>query len=103
MSNSKPEDDVWREDKTCSFCGSLHPDEFFRLVEEGRKLTPTDKSYKAYVEGSGSPSGKFYFQHLDETAQKKLIDLVNEKKIVFAEPGFFYVPPFFTRPAPREG
>lgn len=33
----------------CSFCGSLHPDDFMRLVEEGWVVGPTDKNYKAYL------------------------------------------------------
>jgi len=33
----------------CSFCGSLHPDRFMDLVREGWIVTPTDKSYKAYL------------------------------------------------------
>lgn len=52
----------WLEDGTCSYCGSMHPDELFRAIEEGVEITPTDKSYKIYV---GS-TRKFYFQHLSE-------------------------------------
>jgi hypothetical protein len=33
----------------CSFCGSLHPDTFMELLEQGAELGPTDKSYKAYI------------------------------------------------------
>ncbi|GAA0719783.1 hypothetical protein Drose_06080 [Dactylosporangium roseum] len=34
--------------RSCSFCGSLHPDDFMRLVAEGWIVGPTDKAYKAY-------------------------------------------------------
>lgn len=34
---------------TCSYCGSLHPDKFFELVEAGWVVEPTDKSYKVYI------------------------------------------------------
>lgn len=34
---------------SCSFCGSLHPDRFMELVQEGWVVGPTDKSYKAYL------------------------------------------------------
>lgn len=34
---------------SCSFCGSLHPDRFMELLEQGWILGPTDKSYKAYL------------------------------------------------------
>ena len=87
--------DKWRDDKTCSYCGSLHPDEFFRLVEAGEEVTPTDKNYKAYVSGSTSPSGKFYFQHLNEQEKQKFVDLLNQKKMKLQHPGYFYARPFF--------
>lgn len=35
---------------SCSFCGSLHPDQFMELVREGWIVGPTDKSYKAYLD-----------------------------------------------------
>ncbi len=39
----------WREDGTCSYCGSLSPDRLFRAIAEKQKITPTDKNYKIYV------------------------------------------------------
>lgn len=36
--------------RVCSYCGSMHPDEFFSAVEAGHKIGPTDKGYKAYVD-----------------------------------------------------
>jgi hypothetical protein len=48
--------DVWRDDNTCSYCGSLNQDEFMKHLEAGDvELTPTDKSYKVYVEGIPNP------------------------------------------------
>lgn len=48
---------TWRVDdrdghgkETCSYCGSLHPDAFMAAAEAGLQLTPTDKSYKVYVD-----------------------------------------------------
>lgn len=36
--------------RSCSFDGSMHPDEFMAWLEKpGTKLTPTDKSYKVYI------------------------------------------------------
>lgn len=35
--------------RSCSFCGSLHPDQFMELVRDGWEVGPTDKSYKAYL------------------------------------------------------
>ena len=40
----------WREDGTCSYCGSLREEDFFAAIEAGEQLSPTDKSYKAYIE-----------------------------------------------------
>lgn len=45
---------TWREDQTCSYCGSLHQDVFMaRLEARDVALGPTDKSYKVYVENKG--------------------------------------------------
>lgn len=39
---------------SCTYCGSLHPDRFMELLEQGWILSPTDKTYKAYLsEGRG--------------------------------------------------
>lgn len=35
--------------RSCSFCGSLHPDDFMRHVADGWIVSPTDKAYKAYL------------------------------------------------------
>jgi hypothetical protein len=48
-------DAYWRappssEHQACSYCGSMHPDELMALVEQGALITPTDESYKIYVE-----------------------------------------------------
>lgn len=86
-----PKEDMWRGDKTCSYCGSLHPDEFFKAIEEGLEITPTDKSYKVYVSGSK----KFYFQHLSTDQQKRFIELVNAGQVNMGYPGYFYVLPYF--------
>lgn len=39
-----------REDGTCSYCGSITEERFFECADAGMKITPTDKSYKAYVD-----------------------------------------------------
>lgn len=31
---------------TCSFCGSVHPEEALIRIEHGDEVIPTDKSYK---------------------------------------------------------
>ncbi len=40
----------WREDGTCSYCGSISPDRFLDAAAAGAKLVPTDKNYKVYID-----------------------------------------------------
>lgn len=50
------EEDVWNwswSPRTCSFCGGAHPEDVFKLIEEGWELDKTDKCYKAYLEPPG--------------------------------------------------
>jgi len=55
--------------RTCSFCGSVHPDDLVQLLRHGWRLEPSDKGYKFYVEPEvHRPSGlippaKFYRMH----------------------------------------
>ena len=90
-----PEDDSTASGY-CSFCGSMSQEDFFKKIEEGEELIPTDKNYKVYV---GSAHHKFYFQHLDEDGRKRFVKLMNEPlattKLKFAAPGYFYTLPFF--------
>ena len=92
----------WKTDGTCSYCGSLSPDQFFAAIEAGAEVGPTDKNYKAYVSGEGTPrtdgAAKFYYQHLDQAGRNRFIDLFNAKKMKIGEPGYFYVTPFFCAP-----
>ena len=91
--------DYWRFDGTCNYCGSLSPEQFFKAIEDGCEIGPTDKSYKVYINGEKAPvvrgAGKFYFQHLTEAGQRKFIAFLNAKKIKIGYPGHFYVTPFF--------
>lgn len=41
--------DRWRKDRTCSYCGSMHPDDLMQAIRDGKVIGPTDKSYKFYV------------------------------------------------------
>jgi hypothetical protein len=78
--------DDWR---TCSYCGSVHPDFFMEKVRAGEPIGPTDKSYKAYLKVNGH--AKFYYQHLGEEAQIEFVKLWNDgtlktKKYDFDKP-----------------
>lgn len=81
----------WRDGR-CSYCGSVSEEDFFKAVEAGSEIVPTDKSYKVYV-----PGGKFYFQHLSQDGQQKFIDLLNAGRVNVGAPGHFYVLPFFVK------
>lgn len=55
--------DDWREDDTCSYCGSLNPEVLMARLEAGDvELGPTDKSYKVYVRNDGGSTFKQTFR-----------------------------------------
>ena len=78
--------DSWQKfksngDRVCSYCGSLHWKDFFRLVKESAEapedakygdvvsIEPSDKNYKVYVHRRGVRNAheggiKFYKQHI---------------------------------------
>lgn len=72
--------------RTCSFCGSLHPDDFFALVKASAEapedatyrtvigIEPSDKPYKIYVHQPGVRNAdeggiKMYTHHLPWTPE----------------------------------
>jgi len=83
------------EGASCSYCGSISPDDLFAAIDSGAELGPTDKNYKVYVKTEDRPYGKFYFQHLDADGQRRFISLLNEGKLNIGYPGHFYTLPFF--------
>lgn len=88
-----PSTDHWRpEDNTCSYCGSMSPEEFMTKAAEGAQLGPTDKNYKVYI---GDGHGKFYFQHLSVDQRYAFLALLKNKALKIGYPGHFYVLPFF--------
>lgn len=44
--------------RSCSYCGSISPDELFAAIEAGAEIGPTDKSYKVYVDLPHPESGQ---------------------------------------------
>lgn len=86
-----PAEDHWRDDNTCSYCGSMHPDLFIEKVRQGVAITPTDKNYKVYIDGMK----KFYFEHLSEEQKNTFVQMLNDKQVKFEYPGHFYRLPFF--------
>ncbi len=63
--------DKWRDENTCTYCGSLNQDVFMQHLEAGSvTLTPTDKNYKVYVEGLPNPNvGKLKMRGSSSTPQ----------------------------------
>lgn len=87
--------DVWRRGRpyrTCSYCGSVDPEQFLAAIRDGVPVGPTDKSYKAYV---GDGPSKFYYQHFNDAQRDEFIGLFNEHVMKIGYPGFFYQAPFF--------
>lgn len=82
----------------CSYCGSMHPDDFLEALREGAELGVTDKNYKAYVRGykNDGPNGaKFYYQHLNAEQRAEFIRLLNEGTVRFEGGMGFTVLPYF--------
>jgi len=87
-------------EKSCSFCGSLHPDTFMEWIDAGAEVGPTDKNYKAYIRG---PQGeaKFYYLHLDTTQRRQFVNLYNDGTMKIGYPHTFHVNPFFMADVPE--
>ncbi len=108
--NSGTDLDFWRgsggivgQGRSCCYCGSMNPDDFMEAVRTGCLIGPTDKNYKAYVQGwpgNGPNGGKFYFQHLSDDQKGEFVRLLNAKGINIDYPGRFYAAPFFVSYAP---
>ncbi len=91
-------DDTTPDGLRCNYCGSLTQEEFFKAIEAGAVLGPTDKNYKVYV----NDVKKFYFQHLDDAGQRRFCELLNARKLKLGFPRYFYATPFFlTEPEPK--
>ena len=86
----------WREDGTCSYCGSVSADMFFDYVNKGGVISATDKNYKVYLREMDDMvhgCAKFYFQHLNEKGKKLFIDIFHIDNINME--GAFCLTPYF--------
>jgi len=85
-------------DGTCSYCGGINPDLLFKILDNVEcTITPTDKSYKAYLDVDSKPRAKIYFQHFTDAHIEKFLQMYNEKKLKLGYPHHFYVLPFFAQ------
>src|SRR5215207_8509673 len=87
----KEELDEWRVepngDRTCSFCGSLHPEDFEKvcqqvLADDTTWIEQSDKPYKVYIHRKGIHNAsegaiKYYKPHnyTDEAAIARMVPL----------------------------
>lgn len=83
----KPRHGLVGQGRGCSYCGSMHPDDFMQAVRDGVEIGPTDKSYKMYVDHM---HGKFYTAHLDAEQQAEFLQLAQEQKVNWGYPGYPY-------------
>lgn len=90
-----PFPDVWidKMGRTCSYCGSMHPEDFIAALKNGIALGVTYMPYKAYLDLPNFT--KFYYQHLSDEQMNEFIGLLNDKKIVFQGGVRFTVLPYF--------
>lgn len=82
--------------RTCTYCGSLAPDEFVADLRAGHLIVATTKNYKAYiVDPATRRRCKFYFEHLTAEQRTEIVDMLNAGALCF-EGGFAWNPlPFF--------
>jgi hypothetical protein len=76
---------LWRGPvpRTCSFCGSIHPDDAVRLLRDGWGVEGTGKAYKRYL----NPPG--YEEYMSEWRKQLDVPLHERKRIDWWSP----VPP----------
>lgn len=84
------------QSRGCSYCGSMHPDDFMQAVRDHQEIGPTDKSYKLYV---GGMSGKFYTVHLSPEQGFEFRRLWVDAKINWGYPGRPYVALYIPGPS----
>jgi hypothetical protein len=99
-------EDHWQKFKSngnrvCSYCGSLHPEDFFALLKASAdapedavygsvpEIGPSDKGYKIYVSQPGVRNAheggiKFYTQHLYHLGDKLAVTEQQEEEYVRA-------------------
>jgi len=85
---------AWRDNDTCDFCGGCRPSIALAAIKAGATVSPTDKSYKRYVEGGDvrvpSCGGKLYLNHFSEAQALEFVRLDVTGQMRVAHPGYFY-------------
>lgn len=66
--------DAYRDDNTCSYCGSFNPEALMERIEAGTvELGPTDKNYKVYVKNNGGEPFKQTYRQCPPP-ERKVVD-----------------------------
>lgn len=80
----------WRKDRACSYCGSMHPDDFLEAMRQTLDPTSpvyidqTTKSYKRYVMLGNGERRKFYLWHIPNDDWAAEANKMNEHVIKFS-------------------
>lgn len=61
---------AWRPDDTCDFCGGWRPSRFLEAIAQGCEVTPTDKSYKLYIDVPDPDAGKMRIYGSSNSVEK---------------------------------
>jgi len=87
--DENPNPDRWDVDqfgvRDCSYCGSIHPDDFIKLIREFGFgiIEPSTKSYKLYVNVGVGRRYKYYRSHDEEhDFVNKYNQIIDEKKLL---------------------
>lgn len=89
VDNENPNPDRWDIDKnglrTCSYCGSIHPNDLINLIKEHGIgiIEHTDKRYKWYIKATPNTEYcKFYRYHEDEKFINEYNKLLDKNKTI---------------------
>lgn len=85
------------QERGCSYCGSMNPEDFLEAVKNGGLIGPTDKSYKLYLEAP--VRGKFYTQHFSVEQGHEFWRLLQANELSWGYPGGPYVPLYLPGPS----
>lgn len=70
------------EARYCSYCGSLHPEDMYNLLDKADRVEFADMKYgyphKLYID-IGATILKFYTKHLTDINDKETLDLILNK------------------------
>ena len=72
--------DFWTNSEKCSYCGSIKPEYFFELINEGHSVK-SDKLTRTFKFTGDKQFLKFCYEQLNHEEKIKLNEMHKEKKI----------------------